>query len=111
MLLLNFTRNLCTTPSQNSGPSTVDQAEVIKFQEIAQYWWDESGEFAALHTLNGLRIPLIRDALAAQDRKDGNAHMVRRPLIGKTVLDVGCGGGILSEVSFFSLQFGQQWFW
>jgi len=59
-----------------------DPAELAKFGELAHRWWDPQGEFRSLHDLNPLRLAWI-DALAN--------------LAGKEVLDVGCGGGILSE--------------
>jgi 2-polyprenyl-6-hydroxyphenyl methylase / 3-demethylubiquinone-9 3-methyltransferase len=69
----------------NSGMQTisnVDQAELTKFSDLAHQWWDEQGEFKSLHDINPLRLGWI-DAKAA--------------IKGKKVLDVGCGGGILSE--------------
>jgi 2-polyprenyl-6-hydroxyphenyl methylase/3-demethylubiquinone-9 3-methyltransferase len=65
------------TMQQNADP-----AELEKFGELAHRWWDPQGEFRPLHELNPLRLGWI-DGLA--------------PLAGKRVLDVGCGGGILSE--------------
>lgn len=59
-----------------------DPAELAKFGELAHRWWDPQGEFRPLHELNPLRLAWI-DGLA--------------PLAGRRVLDVGCGGGILSE--------------
>src|SRR5262245_20517702 len=59
-----------------------DPAELAKFGELAHRWWDPQGEFRPLHELNPLRLSWI----------DGHAR-----LSGKDVLDVGCGGGILSE--------------
>lgn len=60
----------------------VDAAELNKFSELAHKWWDKSSEFKPLHDINPLRLNYIDQAVS---------------LRGKTVLDVGCGGGILSE--------------
>ncbi|KAG1948072.1 ubiquinone biosynthesis O-methyltransferase, mitochondrial [Pimephales promelas] len=84
-----LTRLNVRTVSQN----TVDPAEVRKFQAMASKWWDLQGEFAALHSMNELRVPFIRDNLL-------NVHGVRplgKPLTGLRIMDVGCGGGLLSE--------------
>ena len=62
--------------------SNVDAQELAKFSELAHRWWDRESEFKPLHEINPLRLNWI-DALAS--------------LRGKTVLDVGCGGGILAE--------------
>ena len=60
----------------------VDPAEIQKFEELASRWWDKSGEFKALHEMNPIRLNFINS---------------NSPLSGKKVLDVGCGGGILTE--------------
>jgi len=60
----------------------VDQAELDKFSELAHRWWDPTSEFKPLHEINPLRLNHIDDAVG---------------LAGKTVVDVGCGGGILAE--------------
>ena len=59
-----------------------DQAELNKFSDLAHKWWDKTSEFKPLHDINPLRLNYIDNAIS---------------LKGKTVLDVGCGGGILSE--------------
>jgi 2-polyprenyl-6-hydroxyphenyl methylase/3-demethylubiquinone-9 3-methyltransferase len=68
---------------QNTAtPSNVDQAELAKFSDLAHRWWDPESEFRPLHQINPLRLEWI----------NGIA-----PLQGKKVLDVGCGGGILTD--------------
>ncbi|MEJ2603208.1 MAG: bifunctional 2-polyprenyl-6-hydroxyphenol methylase/3-demethylubiquinol 3-O-methyltransferase UbiG [Gammaproteobacteria bacterium] len=64
------------------SPENVDAAEIRKFEAMAESWWDPLGDFAPLHRMNPLRLGYI-DA--------------RAPLAGRSVLDIGCGGGILSE--------------
>src|SRR5262249_18507178 len=74
--------------------STVDPAEVERFQRVADEWWDPNGKLAPLHRLNPLRLGYIRDHAAAHWRRDplGDA-----PLSGLALLDIGCGGGLISE--------------
>lgn len=60
----------------------IDPLELAKFSDLASRWWDPESEFKPLHQINPLRLEFIDQ---------------RTPLSGKTVLDVGCGGGILSE--------------
>ncbi len=81
-----------------TGPATerttVDPAEVARFSALANEWWDPRGKLAPLHRLNPIRLQYIKDACArrfARDPKDSQA------LAGLSILDVGCGGGLLSE--------------
>ena len=64
------------------SPMNVDDRELKKFEKVAELWWDREGEFKPLHDINPLRMGYVR---------------CRTSLSGARVLDVGCGGGILSE--------------
>ncbi|NWV22511.1 COQ3 protein, partial [Origma solitaria] len=77
----------------STSHSSVDSKEVKKFQLLAHKWWDEEGEYAALHSMNDIRVPFIRDTLLSMS---SNYHL-GNPLSGIKILDVGCGGGLLSE--------------
>jgi 2-polyprenyl-6-hydroxyphenyl methylase/3-demethylubiquinone-9 3-methyltransferase len=74
--------------------TTIDPAEVEKFARMADEWWDPRGKFRPIHKFNPVRIAYIRDRAIARFERDG---AVRRPLEGLGVLDIGCGGGLLSE--------------
>lgn len=74
--------------------NTVDEREVEFYSRLAATWWDHDGPFWPLHTLNALRLDYIRDQLCEHFGLDANHE---QPLRGLSVLDVGCGGGILSE--------------
>ncbi|XP_032828594.2 ubiquinone biosynthesis O-methyltransferase, mitochondrial [Petromyzon marinus] len=73
--------------------SSVNPHELAKFQALAHTWWDERGELGPLHSLNSLRVPLIRDGLLGAEAPTRGAL----PLKGFHILDVGCGGGLLCE--------------
>ncbi|XP_075001657.1 ubiquinone biosynthesis O-methyltransferase, mitochondrial isoform X3 [Calonectris borealis] len=77
----------------SASHSSVDSKEMKKFQLLAHKWWDEEGEYSALHSMNDIRVPFIRDTLLNMSR---NYHL-GNPLSGVKILDVGCGGGLLSE--------------
>jgi len=73
---------------------SVDDAEIAKFSAMAAEWWDPSGKFAPLHKFNPVRLKFIRETVAAHYRRDTKGL---RPFDGLTLLDIGCGGGLLSE--------------
>ena len=85
-------------PQAASAPSvdapSVDAGEIAKFTAIAEAWWDPEGKFRPLHRLNPVRLAFIRDRLCAHFGRDPKAD---KPLSGLKLLDVGCGGGLLSE--------------
>jgi 2-polyprenyl-6-hydroxyphenyl methylase/3-demethylubiquinone-9 3-methyltransferase len=74
--------------------STIDPAEVAKFSAIAAEWWDPTGKFAPLHKFNPVRLGFIRDQAATHFARDTRSL---RPFEGLSLLDIGCGGGLLSE--------------
>jgi 2-polyprenyl-6-hydroxyphenyl methylase / 3-demethylubiquinone-9 3-methyltransferase len=78
----------------DSAHTTVDPAEIERFSRIAGEWWDPAGKFAPLHRLNPLRIGYIRDRAAAHWQRDPLSGV---SLQGLSLLDIGCGGGLLSE--------------
>jgi hypothetical protein len=106
-------------PASPPPISTVNDAEIAHFSRLSALWWDERGEFALLHKMNPHRMRFIREKVLEvrrseqqqqQQLDDDNdavtAAVATRPkessrvLEGMDVLDVGCGGGILSEVAF-----------
>ena len=76
--------------------NTMDKEELANFAKLAASWWDETGEFEALHAMNKLRIPFIRDALLNQ--RDDCPETRSLPLDGMRICDAGSGGGLLAEV-------------
>jgi 2-polyprenyl-6-hydroxyphenyl methylase/3-demethylubiquinone-9 3-methyltransferase len=86
-----------STPSHApADPSitTVDPDEIAHFSAIAGEWWAPKGKFAPLHRLNPLRIGFIKDEAAKRFDRDARDP---KALAGLRVLDIGCGGGLLSE--------------
>jgi 2-polyprenyl-6-hydroxyphenyl methylase / 3-demethylubiquinone-9 3-methyltransferase len=77
-----------------SETSTIDAAEIEKFQAMAAEWWDPEGKFRPLHMLNPCRLDYITAQIAAEYGRDTTGP---RPFAGLRVLDIGCGGGLLSE--------------
>jgi 2-polyprenyl-6-hydroxyphenyl methylase/3-demethylubiquinone-9 3-methyltransferase len=74
--------------------ASLDPAEVAKFSAIAAEWWDPVGKFAPLHKFNPVRLGFIRAEACAHFGRDARAL---KPFEGLTLLDIGCGGGLLSE--------------
>ena len=83
------------TATKNIARSaSVDDSEVAKFAALAESWWDSEGPFRPLHKLNPVRIRFIRDRLAGHFNRD---PLAPEPLAGLRLLDIGCGGGLLTE--------------
>ncbi len=80
--------------SDQRATATVDEAEIAKFRAIAEEWWDPYGNFRQLHKLNPTRLTYIRDQIC---RHFARHQTTDRPLAGLRLLDIGCGGGLLSE--------------
>ena len=74
--------------------TTINPDEIAKFAAMADEWWDPEGKFKPLHRFNPVRLAYIRDRALAHFRRDED---VARPLEGLRVLDIGCGGGLLTE--------------
>ncbi|WP_444667788.1 bifunctional 2-polyprenyl-6-hydroxyphenol methylase/3-demethylubiquinol 3-O-methyltransferase UbiG [Cereibacter changlensis] len=74
--------------------STIDAAEVAKFEAMAAEWWNPHGKFKPLHQMNPCRLDYITSQIAAEFDRDLGAV---QPFAGLRILDIGCGGGLLSE--------------
>src|SRR5512146_52653 len=79
--------------SAPAAPS-IDPSEIEKFSRMAAEWWDPNGKFAPLHKFNPVRLKFIRETVAAHY---GRAETSLRPFEGLSLLDIGCGGGLLCE--------------
>lgn len=74
--------------------SSIDDAEVAKFRAMAAEWWDPAGKFKPLHMLNPVRLDYITGQITAEFARDRKSL---RPFEGLRLLDIGCGGGLISE--------------
>ncbi|MCI2400089.1 bifunctional 2-polyprenyl-6-hydroxyphenol methylase/3-demethylubiquinol 3-O-methyltransferase UbiG [Aliiroseovarius subalbicans] len=74
--------------------STIDPAEVAKFEAMAAEWWDPTGKFKPLHMMNPCRLDYVTTQIAAEFARDLTGPA---PFEGLRILDIGCGGGLLSE--------------
>src|SRR5579862_9130136 len=79
-------------PDYPSSSPSIDAAEVAKFSAMAAEWWDPHGKFAPLHKFNPVRLQFIRDTAAQHFNRTG-----LKPFADLSLLDIGCGGGLLSE--------------
>ncbi len=77
-----------------AAQTTIDPAEIAKFEAMAAEWWDPNGKFKPLHMLNPCRLDYITSQIAAEFDRDLTAP---NPFKGLRILDIGCGGGLLSE--------------
>ncbi|MGB0630149.1 MAG: bifunctional 2-polyprenyl-6-hydroxyphenol methylase/3-demethylubiquinol 3-O-methyltransferase UbiG [Alphaproteobacteria bacterium] len=83
--------SVANAPKANS---TIDPVDVARFSAIADEWWDPDGKFKPLHRFNPIRLQYIRDRMCSQFDRDRQSL---RPFDGLKFLDVGCGGGLISE--------------
>lgn len=79
---------------EGTAAASVDPEEIAKFTAMAEAWWDPDGKFRPLHRFNPVRLTYIRDRLCSHFGRDPKDE---RPLAGLRLLDIGCGGGLLSE--------------
>lgn len=88
-----------TGAESQAARSTVDPRDIARFERLGDEWWDADGPMRMLHRFNPVRIAYLRDLLARHFLVEGKRRDVRkgRPLADLTLLDIGCGGGILSE--------------
>jgi 2-polyprenyl-6-hydroxyphenyl methylase/3-demethylubiquinone-9 3-methyltransferase len=73
--------------------NTINKKEIEKFSKIAEEWWNPNGKFKPLHKFNPIRIEYIKNNII----KDFNLKLSDKPLKNIDILDIGCGGGLLSE--------------
>ena len=79
---------------ERRASASIDRNEVARFDRLAARWWDADGPMRALYRMNPVRLAYIRDAACRRFSRDARAP---HPLSGLSALDVGCGGGVLSE--------------
>ena len=72
---------------------TINQKEIEKFSKIAEEWWNPNGKFKPLHKFNPIRINYLKENICKHFNLTNHTH----PLKGINILDIGCGGGLLSE--------------
>ncbi|ACT58498.1 bifunctional 2-polyprenyl-6-hydroxyphenol methylase/3-demethylubiquinol 3-O-methyltransferase UbiG [Hirschia baltica] len=73
---------------------SIDENEIEKFRAMASEWWDPKGKFKPLHKFNPVRLAFLRDKIVSHFNLNNTSHT---PLEGLRILDIGCGGGLVSE--------------
>ena len=73
--------------------NTINKKEIEKFSKIAEEWWNPNGKFKPLHKFNPIRISYIKENII----KSFKLEQIKTPLRNIKILDIGCGGGLLSE--------------
>ncbi|KAL4713192.1 hypothetical protein ACJJTC_018837 [Scirpophaga incertulas] len=88
-----FSTSVIQSIKDVKSETTIHKEELKKFSEMKKTWWELNGPMKALHSMNSIRVPFIRDGLVHCNIEKRSAT----PLQNMKILDVGCGGGILSE--------------
>ena len=79
----------------NNAAVNIDQAELDRFAKLASDWWDPNGKFKPLHKIGPARLGYIRDRVMSHFKLQPRPSL--KPFAGLTMLDIGCGGGLISE--------------
>ena len=89
-----FTENSPKAETERAEGPSIDPADVARFSAQAAEWWDPKGPFAPLHRFNPARLRFVRDRVAEHYGRNANS---RAPFEGLSLIDIGCGGGLLAE--------------
>ncbi len=90
----SFSENSPATVAERAEGPSIDPADVARFSAQAAQWWDPKGPFAPLHRFNPARLRFVRDRVSAHYGLDTNT---RAPFAGMSLIDIGCGGGLIAE--------------
>lgn len=83
-----------TSPLAGAASPTLDPAEVERFRRMAAEWWDSKGKFRPLHQIGPVRLGFIRDELIRHFKLEAGGL---KPFANLSIVDIGCGGGLISE--------------
>lgn len=89
--------NQSTHYDGNAATSSIDDSDINRHAKLALEWWNQTGPMIALHSLNQIRVPFIRDGLISTGAVDDKYKNTSKSLQGLHLLEVGCGAGILTE--------------